>query len=263
MIIPNQKRKEKRFLDKLEGKYLKGYRNNILRKTDDPFSYPQYWQPLEKMLKKVEKVYFSPDGVYNQINLNTLQNPKTKKYILDEIDVELVTNTKDLLVVRAEEPFNKFALLFGDPDYGMEKDDRRALVSAAREKDLTRNYELNLEQGEIIINDLPGTRLEVEAIAAMLDEKGWQVSTYLKEQALEENIKDNFKPRVLHIATHGYFEKNKKTGQNNPLLRSGLLLTGAANSMNTTQDQEDQLETDSARRHQVDGIAALERGGFQ
>jgi CHAT domain-containing protein len=77
----------------------------------------------------------------------------------------------------------------------------------------------------------------------LLQNKDWKIEQFIEDKATEEVIKQVENPRVLHIATHGYFlnepNSNKKEsglqmmGVNekrfveNPLLRSGLLLTGA------------------------------------
>ena len=84
--------------NELEKKYLYNYKNSLKFKIKDDDSYDQYWTRIAKQLKGIKKVYFSPDGVYNQINLQMLQNPETGKFVIDEMDVQLVTNTKDLVI---------------------------------------------------------------------------------------------------------------------------------------------------------------------
>ena len=55
--------------------------------------------------------------------------------------------------------------------------------------------------------------------------------------ALEETLKDCFKPRVLHIATHGFFDSDSSHVRN-PLVRSGLMLTGAGQTLKGATDQK-------------------------
>ena len=88
---------------------------------------------------------------------------------------------------------------------------------------------------------LPETKIEVENISSILKSKGWQVNTFLADNASETNIKKQQSPRILHVATHGYFfqdipvekDNNRFLGMDmkqvvqDPMLRSGLLLTGA------------------------------------
>lgn len=98
---------------------------------------------------------------------------------------------------------------------------------------------------EMRFGPLKRTREEGEKIGAMLDVKPW-----LKADALERRLKRAQSPRVLHLATHGFFlpdenrDPNKESGparakspegllgrlsgpgMENPLLRSGLALAG-------------------------------------
>jgi CHAT domain-containing protein len=180
-------------------------------------------------------VYFSPDGVFNQINLNTLLDTKTQRYVLDETRITLVTNTKDLLLARKEEAFNNLAYLFGYPDYGVNAEDRRAIAKQERQSQMV-SYSLALERGSSDLSELPGTKTEVENIAGMMTAKGWQPEVLTGDKALEETLKDCFKPRVLHIATHGYFQSDASENHN-PLLRSGLMLTGAAQTLAGNKDE--------------------------
>ena len=57
--------------EQLETRYAKFYRNAIQGKVQDDYSYDQYWARIEPELLNKKVIYFSPDGVYNQLNLNT------------------------------------------------------------------------------------------------------------------------------------------------------------------------------------------------
>lgn len=102
------------------------------------------------------------------------------------------------------------------------------------------------------ITRLPGTQREVNGIDEMLQQSGWDTYKFTENVALEENIKQVKNPDLLHIATHGYFmsdlsveshEKfygiHLKSMAANPLLRSGLLLAGAEQTMRASEAYED------------------------
>jgi CHAT domain-containing protein/Tfp pilus assembly protein PilF len=217
----------------LEKRGLQFYRNNINLQQRDEGSYSLYWKPIADALgKKIKKVYFSPDGAYHSINLNTLYNPATKKYLIDETDVQILTNTKDLLAVNNEESFNNVAYLFGHPSYNSSKE-KRTLPAGKERGTPPVYYELNLPT-RFELSDLPGTQQEIDAIEPMLTSKGWQAEVFTGDEALEENLKDCFKPRILHIATHGYFQPD--SARSNPLLQSGLMLAGAARTLRGDKD---------------------------
>jgi CHAT domain-containing protein len=84
---------------------------------------------------------------------------------------------------------------------------------------------------------LPGTNKEVDEIQNILKAASWSVSTHKMSDATEESIKQIHNPKILHVATHGFFmndvdlldSDDDETGKflKNPLLRSGLLLAGA------------------------------------
>jgi CHAT domain-containing protein len=211
----------------MEGKYLKYYQNLIKNKLDDNKSYQQFWQKIGARLEGSKRVYFSPDGVYHNLNLNTLFNPKTKKYLLEEKDIRIVTVTKDIVNPSPAEEDNKLAELVGFPSYYTNQTGQIAAVTERKSPELI--YGLSLKSTGSLA-ELPGTKTEVDKIADILTEKGWEVKNYTGESAIEENIKESYKPRLLHVATHGFFQPDTTKGSN-PLLRSGLMLAGAGNTL--------------------------------
>ena len=66
--------------------------------------YDQFWAPIAKELKGVNKVYISLDGVYNNINLATLYNKETGKYLFEELDIEIVNSARSFIESKNKEP---------------------------------------------------------------------------------------------------------------------------------------------------------------
>ncbi|MCC5920295.1 MAG: CHAT domain-containing protein [Cyclobacteriaceae bacterium] len=251
----------------LEGKFLKNYRNGIRFKVDEDFSYDTYWKPIAEKLQGIERVYFSPDGVYNQISLNTLRNPQTNDYLLNEVDLNLVTNTKDLLASTSNQPQNQTggkAYLFGFPNYDLGADqlsdaDQQAfaadIASTVRSRGMDRSLRGSLQRhlrGNELMVMLPGTKEEVEKIAALYGQQGNQYEKILHNDAVEEAVKEVKRPHTLHIATHGFFMENdevdlddRENQVQNPLFRAGLIMAGANNllQMDASQVQQDGVLT--------------------
>ena len=90
---------------------------------------------------------------------------------------------------------------------------------------------------------MPGTEREVMGIDSLLLARNWRPVLHLGDAALEEALKAVQNPRVLHIATHGFFQadiERDRAGASlrsdasppyQPLLRSGVLLAGAARTI--------------------------------
>lgn len=195
--------------NQLETRYAKFYKNAIQQKVADEYAFAQYWQPIEPLLSTKKTIYLSPDGVYNQININTIKKPEGE-YLLNLYDVVVIGNSKDLIALKTSKPAvaNKNAFVLGFPDYG---------GNAAA---------------------LPGTKVEIDGVFKILSTSGFKVSKREQKEATEAALKNVKSPSIMHIATHGYFladtdlKGNDAMGvdtdnaKNNPLLRSGLILSG-------------------------------------
>ncbi|MGB0524754.1 MAG: CHAT domain-containing protein, partial [Flammeovirgaceae bacterium] len=191
--------------------------------------YDAFWGALAAEIGDYEKVYFSPDGVYNQINVQTLFNADTGKFLIEEWEVHVLGSLKDILHSEEEEDMvkSKLAYLIGGPDY---------LAGAPKDY-----------KGIPKIAYLPGAKQEVQEIEYLLKTNQWTVFAHYDAEATEEQVNEDLSaikiPQLLHFSTHGFFQEEdtllKKrpmikpphpTQAVNPLLRSGLLLAGAETS---------------------------------
>nr|WKN34157.1 tetratricopeptide repeat protein [Tunicatimonas sp. TK19036] len=229
----------------MENKNYYYYQNAIEFRMADDLSYDLFWEPIQKQLSDQTKtVYLAPDGIYHKINLNSLYHPKTHQYVLDEIDLRVVSSTRDL-VRDTKTGTSRQAYLIGYPDFqyqiGQYNSEAFQDTADTGSEPVARATMLENTPFLFGINQLPGTREEVQTIDELLTRQQWKTHKYVAEQAQEEAVKSVDNPGLLHIATHGYFmndlpvsaEGGKAYGihlQNitaNPLLRAGLLLAGA------------------------------------
>ncbi len=235
--------------NELEGKYLYSYLNRIQAQTTDQMSYQHYWQAIAQKLGGIEKIYLSGDGVYHQISLNTLQNPLTKKYLLEEVQIQRISSTKDLVTNPVLPSSSPSALLMGRPTYDLEVVKHQKVIQTYQSQRSTEASGFNAVQeiAETKLADLPNTEVEVLQIHQQLQAQSWLLDTYLQENALEEVLKRARSPRLLHIATHGFFFENsdqrlpEKTALN-PMLRSGLLLAGVRTYAQKREAYEQEVE---------------------
>lgn len=165
--------------------------------------------------------------------------------LIDEYQISYVATGRDVLRFGAvsNRPTAK-PLVVADPDFDLGNDRSQAAAPTNIPHGwCSRDLDRGLRFGR-----LKGTRLEGERIAALLGVKPWVDAT-----ALERRLKACRSPRILHLATHGFFLTDQKrdpnqdyrdlgampgqesgglgrlsgSGLQNPLLRSGLALAGA------------------------------------
>ena len=197
----------------LENSASKYYQQAIKKKSVDERSYNYFWAPFDTAFRGRSKIFISPDGVYNQINLNTLKKTGDD-YLIRKNEFVLLGSPGEVLAdsTRIKKEIFKNATLIGNPDFGSER-----------------------------IPELPGTQIEVDSIHYVLRSSGYKVAKFSEKNATETNLKRSKKVMVLHIATHGYFLQDvvkiywpigvaEENAKNNVLLRSGLLLAGAADA---------------------------------
>ncbi|WP_375559194.1 CHAT domain-containing protein [Bernardetia sp. OM2101] len=271
----------------LENGALSFYQNNIEFQLEDTESYNQYWKPIQDKLdslsnkKGYSKIYFSPDGIYHKINLNTLQNPKTGKYLVEQETIQLITSSRDL-IERAEKGitsidlsknFEKYqTFLLGYPSYNLNGKDTLKVNG----KDRSLNGLQRLIGQQTVVPVLEGTKVETNQINDLFDKKNVKTTLFQNKEATEENIKALQNPTILHIATHGFFinqipdsevktmqEVENKNLLKNPFLRSGLLLAGCQNPQ--TGEEDGILSAEEAMNLHLDGtelvvLSACETG---
>jgi CHAT domain-containing protein len=210
---------------KMETRYFKFYRNAITGQLPDNVSYNVYWKPINDELGTVATIYLSADGIYNQLNLESIPTPDGR-YIIDNSNIVLVSNTKDIYLKKLKTGTSlreKTASMFGNPKFYLASADASQSISA-----------------------LPGTEKEVNQLQFLLKEKGWVTTEYVEDAAAEEKIKEMNSPKIFHIATHGLYrpstqmtlekemQGNEALMAQNPLLRTGLLLKGAGDLLDKT-----------------------------
>ncbi|MCV9385768.1 CHAT domain-containing protein [Reichenbachiella ulvae] len=243
--------------NQMEVKQLKTYRNLVKFKMADEVSYDVFVNPLiEGFNRDMRKnIYMSPDGVYNQINLNTLLNTETNEYFINEYNLLLLSSLRDL--IEEDKPnyqsntSSAEFYFFGYPNYqynplkGETEGSQPASTDDGGERSIHFQMKNMISRGaEITL--LPGTLEEVEAASAIVSDHV-EEEVITGNEATEERVKALESPGLLHIATHGFFlnEDPPKTEPFisddlttiqlsnpfiNPLFNSGLMLTGAAHA---------------------------------
>ena len=211
--------------------------------------YQNFWSKLEPYLEGVSNVYFSPEGVYSKINPNVLYDSTSSSFLMDKYDIVYVSNVEDFVhqkenIKLYERPDDLYAVLVGNPTFLFEEDEV-VLASNEPESRSVNQDKLDSLQRGMLLSDLPGTQTEIDLISDNLKSKGWDVELISGVDATETRVKSIEAPKILHIATHGFFFEdqemvkrsnmistdNKKAAAD-PMTRSGLIFSGAENTMN-------------------------------
>jgi len=164
------------------------------------------WKPLVPALGGARRVHVAADDVLNQVAWSAVV-ADSGTLLIEQVDLRLLSSTRELAAPRqATGPAARTAVLAGNIDFGVSKDGHDAFAP------------------------LPGTRQEVAELARLLRDAAWQVATLEGRDADERRLKSlRPSPRVLHIASHGFFERigTREGAPDDPMLRSGLALAGA------------------------------------
>jgi CHAT domain-containing protein len=122
-------------------------------------------------------------------------------------------------------------VVFADPDFG-EPSEGPSSGNATSSARTSGNPAPGGETAPGYFPRLVGTIGESKRVLAMLPHATLQSGA----NATESAVKSVRAPRILHIATHGFFLQDESAATDNPLLRSGLALAGANRSRKGSED---------------------------
>jgi CHAT domain-containing protein/Tfp pilus assembly protein PilF len=210
--------------------------------------YDILWKPLEKELTGIKTIYYSPSGLLHRINLDAIPVSETET-LADRYNLVELNSTRQLAIPTQIKNVNNDAILYGGIQFDQDttlKENEHIIATRSQSELSFSNIDSTLRGGNW--NYLVGTEREVNAIEKIMQTTG--VKTKLKKgyEATEESFKNigennNPSPRILHIATHGYFfaDPKEKVGSSrlavgiqepvfkisdHPMLRSGLIMAG-------------------------------------
>lgn len=199
--------------------------------------YNLIWSPLEPYLSGVNKISYSPSGALYGIAFHALMVDSVK-ILMDQYQLKQYTSTRQI-ALREKENAGAAGdiVLFGNARFSM---DSLQLVEQRKQYEKTEGSGLVVTRssGLGIWSPLPGTAEEIQAIKKLFEENNISSTSYTSEAASEDHLKSlsGKSPRILHIATHGFFlpqlenprliAGNVYSLSNDPLMRSGLVLSG-------------------------------------
>ncbi|MGH8010052.1 MAG: CHAT domain-containing protein, partial [Candidatus Binatia bacterium] len=198
-------------------------------------------QPLAPHIGARTQLIVSPDGELNRVPFAALQTADGR-YLIEHLNLAYVASGRDLLQDQGRAPATVDLLLVANPAFNSRDGLGGTTLAAAVERagDFDNGFA-----------PLLGTAQEAEAIPLLLesDHKPLQ-----QAQATESAVRAVRSPKILHLATHGFFLKNKEIFfpdtlstsdsslsaplEMNPMVRSGLALAGANHAKEITNGDD-------------------------
>jgi len=211
------------------------------------------YSPLARRLTNVSHLIICPDGQLSRVPFEML--PVGNNFLVEEKTISYVTSGREVvrLANSAAKVRNSKSVVMGNPDFNFDLANVRPLNPAVQLaggpsvlRSLSRDYD------SLKFQPLPGAEAEARSVAKLL---GDDAILYLGADAREAELKAVQSPRVLHLATHGFYfpdqEFNstnssaksnqtrrllyaKRNNWENPMVRCGIALAGANHAMQIT-----------------------------
>ncbi len=171
--------------------------------------YELIWKPLEKELAGVQTIYYSPSGLLHRLNLAAVP-VNDEQTLADRFRLICVNSTRQLANTVQIKVQGNEAVLYGGLQYDEDSTSHsNQVVFASRSFD-----ELSFTMTDSALrgenwNYLPGTDKEIKAISQVMKSSKLDAIQKTGLEGTEESFKKlserKIAPRILHIATHGYF----------------------------------------------------------
>jgi CHAT domain-containing protein len=216
--------------------------------------------PLAKHLTNVSHLIICPDGQLSRLPFEML--PVGNKYLLEEKTISYVTSAREIIRLtstrsnREPQPQNRKSLAMGNPDFDLDLAKVGVANSAVQRASVTASLRsLSRECHGLKFKPLPNAEAEARSVAKLV---GSDTELRLGADAREAKLKAAQSPRVLDLATHGFFLSDQELKQmnsvgwnsafsepgpvrarsssdwENPLVRCGIALSGANHAQQTT-----------------------------
>ena len=230
--------------------------------------YDLVWKNIEQTgLDGVSTIYYAPSGVLHRLNLGAIALDENT-VLANRFRLIALNSTRQLVLPTDFSPASKDAVLIGGVEYNLAvnttaADDQPAVNAGSRSIESFWSEEGDSRSAGW--KTLRWTGVEVDRIATLLHKHAYASQKFTGRAASEEAFKqlgrDKPSPRILHIATHGFFFPDPVTvfpevvearqrafkWSEHPMIRSGLIMAGANYAWEHGQppspDQEDGVLT--------------------
>ncbi|HLK53217.1 MAG TPA: CHAT domain-containing protein, partial [Candidatus Angelobacter sp.] len=197
-------------------------------------------RPVRALAGNPRHLLIAPDGQLDLIPFEALVD-ENGHYLVEQCLFTYLSTGRDLLRMETPRAGSTDVAVVADPNFGEPKVRTVSAAPNTRAHSTTRSISRGNDSSSIYFAPLEGTKAEAQAIRSLFH----QAQVFTGDQATKAMLLGLNAPGILHIATHGFFlEGPKKDGWvgifmsntqagtssedvENPLLRSGLALSGA------------------------------------
>jgi CHAT domain-containing protein len=164
------------------------------------------YDPIRAELGECHHLIFAPDGDLNLVSFHTLPLDETGNTLLaDKYQISYLSSGRDILraKMRSKRQSAK-ALIMADPNFNLGAEVETLPVTSLPAKTMTPSQVLNTLSGDYF-HPASETKFLGESVANKLG-----VKPYMQDDALESHLLNSHCPRILLVATHGYFAPEKQ-----------------------------------------------------
>jgi len=182
--------------------------------------------PILPHVEDKRRYIISPDGQLALVPFECLLI-QGDQYLIEARQISYLTAGRDAVAYAGQSPGTTSAkepVLVGDPDFDLSPDAKKtelAKVDMPEAAVALRGVGGSRELRPVVFRPLPATGPEVEFAARAIGGH-----KFLKQQALEEVVKRASSPKVLYLATHGFFLPDQELPTEGPLMTLTLASRG-------------------------------------
>jgi CHAT domain-containing protein/tetratricopeptide (TPR) repeat protein len=206
--------------------------------------------PVRAIAGNANHLLISPEGELNLVPFEALVD-ENQQFLVERYSITYLTTGRDLLRMQNPRASRSAPMVLANPFFGepsgtlraQARNPQEAAKSSAQQR---RNVTTGSTLAEMYFAPLPGTEQEARSIQGLFP----NAVVVTGRDASKSALRQANAPQLLHIATHGFFLEDpetpepgksgtrsaaatqKKATEDNPLLHSGLALSGA----NATKD---------------------------
>jgi CHAT domain-containing protein/tetratricopeptide (TPR) repeat protein len=217
--------------------------------------------PLRPHVSRRRQWFISPDAELHRVPFEALPSSGARDGVLaTEVRLRVLTSGRDLITLQKPTPSGGAPLVIANPNY--ERGARAPATVVATAVPQQRSAGVTGKRWE----PLPASAAEGDQLASLLG-----INAVTGDQATVTLLESSHGPRILHIASHGFFEPDQEIPPQDqqravvasnelvqrfqgedPLLRSGIVLAGA-NNPGLDPNDDGLLTAQEAAGLQLDG----------